>query len=154
MGRCVAPKHHLLLVLDGVVEGLDVGRIRGIVYVIGNAGAVIDAGQFPLEVPLQGVVVVDALDYLGRQVGFLVGEVDEFLEVREAPGDLAHRVHVAVELVHHEARAIISSLGRSGGDKTARVCGRLVRSQSLDRFSSFRRIHTYYAIQIFNAFRH
>ncbi len=103
MGRFVAPKHHLFLVLDGVAERFDVGRIRRIVDVIGDAGAVIDAGQFPLEVPFQGIVVVDALDHLRRQVGFFVGEVDELLEVREAPGDLAHGVHVAVEFVHHEA---------------------------------------------------
>ena len=103
MGRCIPLQHHLHLAFHGLVQRLDVRRIGGIVDIIGNAGAVIDAGQFPLQVPFQGVVVVDAFNHPGGQVGLLVGEVDELLEVGEAPGDLTHRVHIAVELVHHEA---------------------------------------------------
>ena len=104
VGRFVTLQDYLLLVLDGSVQGLDVGGVYGVVDIVGDAGAIIDAGQLPLQVPLEGVVVVDALDHPGHQVRLLVGEVDELLEIRQPPVDLTHLVHIAVELIHHETR--------------------------------------------------
>ena len=104
VGRFIAFQDYLLLVLDGSVQGFDVGGIDGVVDIVGDAGAVIDAGQLPLQVPLEGVVIVDALDHPGHQVRLLVGEVDELLEIRQPPVDLPHLVHIAVELVHYETR--------------------------------------------------
>jgi len=42
--------------------------------------------------------------HIRHQVGLLLGEIDELLEVCEAAGHFAHSVHIAVELVHHKAR--------------------------------------------------
>ena len=102
VSRLIALQDYLFLVLDGIHQGLHVDSVGGIVDVVGDAGAVIDTDQLPLQVTLESVVVVDALNHLGRQVSLLLGEVDELIEVRQAPGHLAHGVHIAVELVHHK----------------------------------------------------
>lgn len=103
MGRFILPQHHLLLPLDGIHQRLHVGCIGGIVNVIGDAGAVVHARQFPLKVALEDVVIVDAFYQFGGHIGLLLGEVDKPIKVAQPPGHLAHGVHVAIELVHHES---------------------------------------------------
>lgn len=104
MGRFILLQDHLPLMLDGLCQRLHIGRIRGIVDVTGNAGAVIDACQLPLQVPLEHIVVVDTLDEPGRHIGLLLREVYQPIEIRQSPCHLPHGKHVAVELVHHEPR--------------------------------------------------
>lgn len=98
----VVGDNHLHPPLHRIAERLDVLRIGRIVDVIGNTSAIIDIGQLPLQTPLQGIVVVDALNHLRRQIGLLFREIDELLEISHLPRHLPQLAHIAVELVHHE----------------------------------------------------
>ena len=151
MGRFVAFQDHLPFLPHRIIQGLDIGRICRIVDVIGDAGAVIDAGQFPLQITLEHIVVVDALDHLRRQVSLLLREIDELLEVRQSPSDLPHLVHVAVELVHHKTRladGVDVAVHRPGRD--AQFRGQLVdgaahvpgeQLHQAKEFGDFRGVH-------------
>ena len=71
-----------------------------IAHIVPNRRAVVHAGQLPLQVPLEHIVVVDALDKFGHYKRLFLSEIDQLVEVAQPPGHLAHRIHVAVEFVH------------------------------------------------------
>ena len=103
VGGFVLLKDHLLLALDGIGQGLHVGCVCCIVDIVGNRSTVIDTGQLPLQVTLEDIVVVDALDHLGGNVGFFFGEINQPVEIGQPPGHLSHGVYVTVQFVYDEA---------------------------------------------------
>ncbi len=100
----IIPEDRLPLPVPSRHQSLDIGGVVASFRIIGNAGAVVDAEKFPLEVFLEGIGDRQVLNHIVENIGLLLGEVDELGKIRKRRGHLPHLVHIAIELAHHQPR--------------------------------------------------
>ena len=96
------------MVIHRSLKGLDARCVRlGSLELI-DARQVIDGREFLVQGRLQGVGAVQVLNEVADNLGFLVREVDQLVEILERGGGLHQAVHVPVDFLHGEAQLLES----------------------------------------------